>query len=895
MKTQDTFQSIIKGVSQQAPNERLEGQMADQVNLISDPVMGLVRRNGMVLVTQQSVNADPLHDPDDAIADSYSFRVFSFAVGRNEYDLHYRSRPRVGAENSYHLPFVQAFAKQGAVGFLPTITDPLDTAMSTYKDGGFSSMVVLGRLLLLSGNTQQPVVTTVDRWGDFANQDKAVVYVRTGAYKRTYTVTAKNRSTGTTATASYTTPSSAYPGNLVVDDLDPSDPDYQAHLNNRIYAFEDAQNQWTVTAAAAIVPSAIAEQLRLQLVAGGMTGWTRADNYLYNADIEYAVTADDTGDLQVLVTHNDTDSEQHLSPRHYDGKIVKVTPIKGSDNYYFLEASTEGGEAFGEVQWRETAGTQITVSDMFAFATIENEKLFIASSPAKLAALVLATESVTIGVPQYAQSQAGDTSTGTGFGLPAFATRPIDLLAVFQDRLIVGTGNILRVSATGDYLNFFRASALTVPKTDATEMFASGTQGDVIHKAALYDRNLVFYGDNYHYILAGRGAFDPENPAFSVLAQIKGTGRSQPAQAGDKVIVLKEDSEQAACQVMQMSAGVWQDAPQTDNISKPLRTYINGTPAEMVCLTDPSFLFVRTEFINRSQGAYPLARPFGLYTYSFMDDNANRVHESWSAWEWAAALGTAVGISQSRGGNSIYLYTMAINQGAAGPVRSLLVQEATPRTQPSGMPYLDGLQPASSVAGVLTPDADYRVQGAVRTVSDASHSAVTPVADDFNRWNLRPTAPYSAGDMPPQEVDSLRWSGVHGWGADWLAQHPGQTLDGVWTGMHYVGYVDLTSPVMRNHEDRARLYGHLTLTKLKIATKGTGGIAGDYAWKGGVKRSLYDEGGYTQLKQDYSMFVGRESSEVQLRISSVEWHPLNITSIAWQGDWKNNQSYTRRR
>lgn len=894
MKTQDTFQSIIKGVSQQAPNERLEGQHAEQVNMISDPVMGLVRRNGMVLVAQQSVNANPLQDPDNAIADGYSFRVFSFTMGRNEYDIHYRSRPRVGAETTYHLPPIQAFAKQGAVGFLPTITDPLDTALTTYTDGGFSSMVALGRLLLLSGNTQQPTVTATDRWGDNANQDKAVVYVRTGAYKRTYTLTAKNRSTGTTATATYTTPTSAYPGTLVVDDLDPDDPHYQKFLNDRIYAYENAQNLWTVSAAEAIVPSNIAEELRLQLVAGGMTGWTRVDNYLYNADIEYAVTADDTGDTQVLVTHNDTDSEQHLSPRHYNGKIVKVTPIKGSDAYYFLEAYTEGGETFGEVQWRETAGTQVTVSGMFAFATIENEKLFVASAPDKLAALVLDTEAVTIGVPEYAASHAGDTNAGTGFDLPAFATRPIDLLAVFQDRLLVGTGNIIRVSAQGDYLNFFRQSALTVPKNDATEMFAGGTQGDVIHKAALYDRNMVFYGDNYHYILNGRGAFDPENPAFSVLAAIKGTGRSQPAQAGDKVIVLKEDTEQAAVQAMQMSAGVWQDAPQTDNISKPLRTYLNGTPAEQVCLTDPSFLFVRTEFINRSEGAYPLARPFGLYTYSFMDDNANRVHESWSAWEWSAALGVTVGLSATRGGNSVYLYTMAINTGASGPVRSLIVQEATPRTQPSGMPYLDGLMPATAPAGVLTPAADYRVQGAVRTVRDSSYSVVAPVADDLSRWNLGPVAPYSAGDAPPQSTDPLRWAGVTGWAADWLAAHPGQTADGLWTGFHYTAFVDLTSPVMRNHEDRARLYGHLTLTKLKIATKQTGGIRGDFAWNGGVKNSLLYSGGYTQAK-DFSMFVGRESSEVQMRISSVDWHPLNITSIAWQGDWKNNQSYTRRR
>lgn len=891
MKTQDTYQSIIKGVSQQAPNERLEGQHAEQVNLISDPVNGLVRRNGMVLVRQVAAPIET-EDPSDAIADSYSFRVFSFALGGNYYDMLYRSRPKIG-DSDAHLPGLQVFSKQGAVDFLPTFTDPADTALDQFMTGGYSSMVVLGRILLLSGNTVQPSLTSVDRYGAFANQDKGVVYIKSGAYKRTYSIKAKNRSTGIVADVSYTTPSAAYPGNLVVDDLDPSDPDYVFYLNNRIYGFENAQNQWSVTAAAAIVPSAIAQELYNRLVAAGMTGWVLQDNYLYNDDLEYAIVADDTGDTQVLSTLNETDSEQNLSPRHYNGKVVKVTPVKGGDSSYYLEAVTEGGAPYGEVTWRETAGTQVTINSMLAFATIEQEKLFIATSGQKLHDIVLAETGINIAFPVYAQSQAGDL-TQPGFALPAFATRPINVLAVFQDRLIVGSGNILRVSAQGDYLNFFRRSALTVPKDDATEMFAVGTAGDTIHKAALYDRNMVFYGDSYHYVLTGRTPFDPENPAFAVQYSIEGTGRSQPAQAGDKVIVLKEDTELAACQVLQLSAGVWQDSPQVDTISKPLRTYINGTPAESVALASPNILFVRTEHINRSDGAYPLARPFGLYVYTFMDDNANRVHESWSAWEWSAALGTPIGISPTRSGSSIYLYTMAVNDTATGRARSILVQEASARSEPTGMPYLDGLQPAASPAGVLTKDADYRVQQAVRTVRDASHSVVPPVADDFSRWNMHPLPSYSGGDSPPQAVDALRWDGVQGWGTDWLAANPGETLDGVWTGMHYAAFVDLTSPVMRNHEDKARLYGHLTLTKLKVATRMTGGIAGYVATKWDVKRTLFYDAGYTQLKQDFSMFVGRESSTVQLRLSSVEWHPMTITSIAWQGDWKNNQSFGRR-
>jgi len=886
MKTQDTYRSILKGVSQQPPAERLEGQHAEQVNLISDPVHGLVRRNGMVLSTQRHdvITTTAL---DDALADSYSYRVMPFSIRANPYDLLYRSRPQVGATTDAHLPGLMVYAKFGAGSFLEVVTDVADTALAAYLTGGLSAAVVLGRYLLLAGNTVQPSITLTNRFSAAANEDKAVVYIKTGQYDTKYRIRAKNRSTGITADVTYTTPTAAYGGTLVVDDLNPADPDYQFYLNNRIYAFENATNQWIATASHAVVPSAITTELLALLVAAGMTGWVQDDNYLMNPDIEYVFVGEDGTSGSMVAVHTVVESEQHLTPRHYSGKIVKVQPVKGSEDVYYVEADT-GSLAFGEATWRETAGVRQSITSMLAFATVEGSRFFVASSPTILAALVLAETAVVLDPPTFADSSSGDLVT---MPPPAFATQPINLLAVFQDRLIVGAGNVLRLSQQGDYLNFYRQSVLTVVATDAAEIFAVGTQGDVIRKAALYDRNMTFYGDSYHYVLPGRTPFDPANPQFSVQYAIEGTGRSQPVQGGDRVFVLKEDSALAACQVLQLNPGVWQDSPQVDNISKQLRSYINGTPAEMVSLSSPSFLFVRTEFINRSEGAYPLGRPFGMYTYNYLDaPDGSRPHEAWSAWEWSAALGTSIGISANPGGDGVLLYTLAFNDVAGGKGRSILVLNASARTEPTGLPYIDGMFPAATPAGLFTAAADYRVQQAVRTVRDASYSTAVPVSDDVSRWAVRPFSAYSVGDSPPQVVDPLRWSGVLGFGDAWLAANPDTlTLDGVFTGFHFEAYVDLTSPVMRNHEDKARLYGHLTLTKLKVSTTKTGGIAGYVAHHSGIDRSLYFDGGY-QLANTHSVFVGRESHRVQLRLSSVEWNPMTISSIAWQGDWKNNQT-----
>ncbi len=52
---EDTYPSLIQGVSQQTPQERLDGQLGAQVNMLSDPVNGLRRRSGFKLHGQLNV------------------------------------------------------------------------------------------------------------------------------------------------------------------------------------------------------------------------------------------------------------------------------------------------------------------------------------------------------------------------------------------------------------------------------------------------------------------------------------------------------------------------------------------------------------------------------------------------------------------------------------------------------------------------------------------------------------------------------------------------------------------------------------------------------------------------------------------------------------------------
>ena len=59
---EDTYPSLIQGVSQQTPQERLDGQLGAQVNMLSDPVNGLRRRSGFKLHGRIDVPKDTKFD-----------------------------------------------------------------------------------------------------------------------------------------------------------------------------------------------------------------------------------------------------------------------------------------------------------------------------------------------------------------------------------------------------------------------------------------------------------------------------------------------------------------------------------------------------------------------------------------------------------------------------------------------------------------------------------------------------------------------------------------------------------------------------------------------------------------------------------------------------------------
>ena len=862
--------SVIKGVSQQAPYDRIEGQMAEQVNMITDPVRGLVRRNGFLLTDHKTVTTSGSTVAEQVSADSY--RTYQFAVKSDKFAVMYRSRARL--TDTVSSPLIQAYSLGYPQKFMEvqTLGD-----LSDYIAGGISSVTAVGEYVLFAGKTHVPTIKVTDKRAD--SQRTGVVQIVSGNYNRTYKIRWRGPD-GIYSGMDVTTPSADYPETLDISGVEHEPADtYQQRLNDVLYAYESGQNAWRVSSSQAIVPSAIAAEFirKLEELMPGH-GWIRDGATLIHKDIDFLTVSDDSNNESIKKVFREVAKVEELTAVAPIGMVVKVKPLRNSEEAYYMEAVESQLTTQGKVEWRECAGEEQVPQSVFLIGKVldmGNEHiLLVAPSPAELDQLVADN----IGpdqpkTPTFAPSNAGDTES---VATPAFFGQPITMLAYWQNRLFIGTKGAIVASAIGDYFNWFRKSMLTLTDSDAIADGLMAAHGDTLRKSQILDGNLMVFGEHYHYLIDGQTVLTANAPRFKQLYRLPGTSEATPETNGPMVFMLKEDTGNGgSCRLLQARTGMWRDSTDLADVSMQLRDYINGTPAELVALASPSMCFVRTEPLQRSEFTTPSWTDYRIYVYQYTDTpDQSRAQEAWGSWAWDAQLGKCVSIASTDDGDGI---TMVLCKAVEGRVTYLLLN-CSARVEPTGLPYLDACTPAL--------DADETPIGAMArkfTAVDATASNIEPTQgfalDD--PWQ-------SFGDAAPEVADPERWFGMAGGIEDVLAVKPAISMNKVWTGIQYPAFVDITMPFYRNRFDKTIIAGRLILTRLRVFMSRTAGFRALVRDHDETFVGAEWSGEYQRFEIGTSVAVGRDTANCQVRLMAVDWFPLGILSIEWDGNFYKN-------
>lgn len=832
MKVANSYASLLGGVSQQVPSARYEGQHTEQVNMLSDPVEGLSRRHGSVMQAE-SVSTFPASQYGAYADDTGTWRTLDYTTGGKQYALMYRTKPAIFTANP--LPPVLCYNKTDKV-WMTTVRNAVDANLDLLASGGASGAAQVGKYVFLAGNDIVSSGTSVNLWDNATNFANAVVWIRGGAYSRKFSVTVRSAS-AQLASVTYTTPASSYQGTLSTSDIPAGASDYTKQVNDRVNAYNSAVTAWIGSSSAAVQPDAIAEQLRLLLVAAGVSCTRTGSHILFNQAGVKSLIVDDGGDGSLIRgVADEIESVEKVSVIHYPGKVVKVRGKNAAEAYYLKAVSKAGVTGqYTEVTWVEGAGVENTITGGLIYGTPSGTSFYIASSASLLNTILPGTH------PTFDVSTAGDDDSAPK---PFFIGRKITYIGTFQSRLLLGSGGVLCVSRSDDYLNFFRTTVLTAPADDAFEMLAQGSEDDTLRFSTMYDQNLVIFGTKRQYMIDGRAPLTPTSANMPVMSNYEDVSDAPPVGAGGYIMYAKATA--AATSIHQIQPGQTQNSPESYAASSQLNEYIAGTMVEALSSTgSPSHLIVRTS-----------ARRSDLFLFSYLDRQDGRKMDSWSTLKFNTVLGSIIGASVVPSGILVYF----IRRGSSG-FCYLATDFVSLRTGQSSNPYLDSQRPyveANIFNSGIYPS----------SLSQYAAAYTTASAKRFGGVLLPDRAEVSSDTV------------------------------GLVAGAVQDAYFTPTNPFMRDGKGKAILSGTLTIAKFLLAIAKSGGFTWDVKKDGATKsegsfngRILGDPDNIIGVEPivttQASITVGLETRDFDLTVRARKWHPLIVTAIEWSGQFFN--------
>ena len=830
------LESVVRGVSEQVPQDRFDGQHTEQVNMVPDPVRGLARRHGSVTLSEVRLP----HVFAELLTNTAGHVCFPFSNEDTTYDLLYRAsrRPEVTEVDDTFFCYSR-YDNQ----FLPVVVH--DTvATQALRVAGVSAITQVGKFIIMAGNTYTTTWDSNPVWDTPDNKKRLAVWVRGGAYSRTFTMTLTSRVTDTQVTFTYKTPPSSYPGLLDVSDLNASDPNYQKNVNDRIYAYQSQVTKHIGDAAEKITPGYIAGRLLAAYQAAGYTNASlRGSTIVFQDDRWSEVSVDDDGDGTLIAgVGNTIESADDACPIHYVGKVVKVRPSKESpDTAFYLKAYPKDdytSAAVTEVTWREGCATEYTAARQFVLGIVHEGTLYISDDLEWLDTQV--DPETADNIPRYKVSQVGDDISNP---LPNFFGKRITYLGTMQDRLVVGSDGIFNLSKRGEYFNFWRSTVLSQPDDDPIEMYSLGSEDDLIRYATPFNRDLILYGQRGQYAISGAQPLTPKSASIVRLTAYETNIDAAPVASGNLAFyATKRGSEgRRVTSLRQIQPAALSDNPDSRDISEQLDTYIRGAAVEMVTMSSPSTVLVRTD-----------AGRNGLYLFNHLDrPNGERVVDAWHRWYWEPLVGNLVGISTTGDG---HFHAYMIREGANGAAW-IACERFTLVSALSAYPYLDALRPQEGRG--------------------------------------------SLDGLDPTKLAQVHGAGEQQFEGVLMSSNPAPA-PGAFIGVSYRAGVTPTNPFPKDRNGKPISFGRMTLGRVKVTLADSGGceiyttirdqepqlaasFSGFY-----VGQSNTALGTQPVVARQVSAYVGGEVRECSYTIAALRWLPLTITQIEWTGQLFNS-------
>lgn len=578
MKVDGALKSLLQGVSQQPPRDRLPGQGTEQINLRSDPVLGLTRRppTDMVGSLGSSTNVRGWHNFQTKDGNKYLAKISDGAVRITDLN---------GVQKTVTMtPDAAAYFSPTALFNFATIDN------TTY---------VTNRLVVPA-----MLPDTMSYYNAGVNSPAGIVQVLGGQYGREYVVKLDgvevvrfrtvDGSVATHAQYVRTTYIAEVIEYLMLNAFDgvgpPPGTDFQNDGGSPYYygtgAFANGAN-WAVSRK---------EDMILIKRISNTTKFTLG-------------ASDDAGNVNLKAMTDqvpDTSDLPRYAPQGYVVRVATETDPE-EDLWLHFNVEKEGatlGTGFGEQGfWQETVAPNIPYK--FDLATMPH-----------LIEYNQTTTAFTVKRGEWKDRQVGTLVTNPD---PSFIGNQINDVSSFQGRLIFLAGGSVIGSRTNRYDDFWIGSASAITDSDPIDISSTAVEASIMLAAVPHNRDLTVHSPNGQFVVFGRTAITPANAALVLTTAFEADLFAKPAPAGRNIFFAHSYGRFVGIREFYTEGGT--DINDTRPITQHVNSYIVGNVRKLTSSSNYDFLIVQTDTDLRT-----------VYVYKYIWSDNEKVQASWSKW-----------------------------------------------------------------------------------------------------------------------------------------------------------------------------------------------------------------------------------------------------------------------
>jgi hypothetical protein len=278
-------------------------------------------------------------------------------------------------------------------------------------------------------------------------------------------------------------------------------------------------------------------------ITSGFATKTIIDNTIYltfSSDTNVSGLAGPTGkDLRVFQDSVDTFSRLPEQANH--NQVVKINNTSAGQDDFYLKFIADDGVS-GKGYWEETVAPNVSTG--LNEATMPIALIRTSLSPLTFRATFLDGSETINNLPLLWEPRlVGDEESNSH---PSFANNTIQDIFLFNNRLGFLTEDNVSMSQAGDYYNFYHKSATTITAADPIDLSCASIKPAVVRSVVPTAQGLLLFSDSQQFMMeAENGAWTPANCSISTIANYECDRYMKPVDLGSTTLYVSRNQSWA--------------------------------------------------------------------------------------------------------------------------------------------------------------------------------------------------------------------------------------------------------------------------------------------------------------------------------------------------------------